>query len=112
MCSQVIDQNDCSLGNWSNSVLSGPCEKYSGILPNYTLNNCILFHDSYLLLTFWYINHKKIKGKECIHVTIIFNVVYFTEAVSAKYISCQSVVHISNITFLFLLNVLICDNDT
>jgi len=22
------------------------------------------------LLTFWYINHKKIKGKECIHVTI------------------------------------------
>jgi len=46
MCSQVIDQNDCSLGNWNNSVLSGPCEKYSGILPNYTLNNCILFHDS------------------------------------------------------------------
>ena len=24
-----------------------------------------------MLLTFWYINHKKIKGKECIHVTNI-----------------------------------------
>ena len=23
------------------------------------------------MLTFWYINHKKIKGKECVHVTII-----------------------------------------
>ena len=29
---------------------------------------CVLFHSSYLLLTFSYINHKKIKGKECIHV--------------------------------------------
>jgi len=25
------------------------------------------------LLTFWYINHKKIKGKECTHVTTTFN---------------------------------------
>ena len=31
---------------------------------------CVLFHSSQLLLSFWYINHKKIKGKECIHVTI------------------------------------------
>ena len=31
---------------------------------------CVLFHSSELLLTFWFINHKKIKGKECIHVTI------------------------------------------
>jgi len=30
----------------------------------------VLFHSSSLLLKFWYINHKKIKGKECIHVTI------------------------------------------
>ena len=29
----------------------------------------VLFHSSFLLLTFWYINLKKIKGKECIHVT-------------------------------------------
>jgi hypothetical protein len=29
-----------------------------------------LFHSSYLLFTFYYICHKKIKGKECIHVTI------------------------------------------
>jgi hypothetical protein len=27
------------------------------------------FHGSQLLRTFWYINHKKIKGIECIHVT-------------------------------------------
>jgi len=25
------------------------------------------------LLTFWYINHKQIKGKECIDVTILFD---------------------------------------
>jgi hypothetical protein len=29
----------------------------------------VLFHSSELLLTFWYINHKMIKGKEWIHVT-------------------------------------------
>ena len=29
----------------------------------------VLFHSSQLLHTFWYINHKKIKGKECIDVT-------------------------------------------
>jgi len=29
----------------------------------------VLFHSPKLWLTFWYINHKKIKGKECIHVT-------------------------------------------
>ena len=28
----------------------------------------VLFHSSLLLHIFWYINHKKIKGKECIHV--------------------------------------------
>ena len=32
----------------------------------------VLFHSSYLLLTFRYIHHKKIKGKEYIHVTILF----------------------------------------
>jgi len=31
---------------------------------------CVLFQSSYLLLTFWYIKYKKIKGKECIHVTM------------------------------------------
>ena len=35
------------------------------------LNISYLFHNSLLLLTFWYINHKKIKGKECIHVTSV-----------------------------------------
>ena len=33
---------------------------------------CVLFHSSQLLFTFGYINHKKIKGKECIHLTISF----------------------------------------
>ena len=32
----------------------------------------VLFHSSYLLLSFWYINHTEIKGKECIHVTLSF----------------------------------------
>ena len=37
---------------------------------------CVLIYSSKLLLTFWYINHKKIKGKEWIHVTsIIMNIV-------------------------------------
>jgi hypothetical protein len=34
----------------------------------------VLFHTSQVLLTFWYINHKKIKGKEFIHVTSIYTV--------------------------------------
>ena len=33
----------------------------------------IIFHRSQLLLTFLYFNHKKIKGKICIHVTTLFN---------------------------------------
>jgi hypothetical protein len=41
--------------------------------PRYKVNNisylCVLFHSSLLLLTFWYINHKQIKGNNCIHVT-------------------------------------------
>ena len=31
---------------------------------------CVLFQSSYLLFTFWYIKYKKIKGKECIYVTM------------------------------------------
>ena len=34
----------------------------------------VLFHSSWMFLTFWDINHKKIKGKECIHVTIFAQV--------------------------------------
>ena len=34
----------------------------------------VLFHNSSLLLTFWYINHTTIKGKEWIHLTSIINV--------------------------------------
>jgi hypothetical protein len=35
----------------------------------------VLFLRSKLLLTFWYINNKKIKLKECIHVTpLIFQI--------------------------------------
>ena len=32
----------------------------------------VLFHSSLLLHIFWYINHKKIKGNECIYVTIFY----------------------------------------
>jgi hypothetical protein len=37
---------------------------------------CVLFHSSWLLLTFWYINHTKIKGKECILVTRQLNHIF------------------------------------
>jgi hypothetical protein len=32
----------------------------------------VLFHSSYLLLTFRYIHHKKIKGKEYIHILLVY----------------------------------------
>ena len=33
----------------------------------------VLFQSSYPLLIFWFTNHKKIKGTECIHVTSQFS---------------------------------------
>ena len=51
MCSQAIDQKDFSLGNKNSSV---PWGKYSGILSDYSLYNCILRILKFLLNAKYY----------------------------------------------------------
>ena len=45
---------------------------------------CVLFHSSWLLLTFWCINHEKIKGKYCFHVTISTSCIKYEKKNSTK----------------------------
>ena len=68
---------------WSNAISHIGCwllrlsMRIIKLQPRFKVGNIsylrVLFHSTMLLLTFWYINHKKIKGKECIHVTIFIN---------------------------------------
>ena len=61
----------------------GVAVAYILVHPVHINKKCILFLSSFyglctrLLLTFWYINHKKMKGKECIYVTMLFNFIFF-----------------------------------
>jgi len=64
----------------SRSVIIARLSRVIKLQPGFKVCNisylCVLFHKSYLLLTFWYIKHKQINGKECIHVTSHTAVIY------------------------------------
>jgi hypothetical protein len=68
--------NQCNITSRS-LILAGLLEsnKTIKLQPRFKVCNIsylrVLFHSSELLLTFRYISHKKIKGKECIHVTTV-----------------------------------------